>query len=723
MTRAVPPAGSQRGPTGGSNEFRPAIELADGLWLAAVLALGVAALLGFQLHAQEVTGGGVPLDDAWIHFQFARNLAGGGGFAFNPAEPTAGSTAPLWTLLLAAAYAVGGAFPAAGQLMSAGSFLLALAATYALAKALTQRRWAGALAAAVTAVNGRFIWAGLSALETPLFAALSLLAVVSTLRRRHSDCFPLISAALFALATLARPEGLLLFGLALADHAFRQRGMTRGAPMRCRPDRCDAPSSCAAPHERMLASYASHDGSAHGRQRSPAGDQLRDKALAHPMTRVDSPIDGGSGLRPGAPSAERGWEGRQEAPPSGVGCSRASAPPEPTSPQRAGLRPAVRSSLRRQISRAASSTSAGPDQLHTGSTFGPSDANPPPSACGQTEQPRSGPNGPSCEKKKKGSPLSQSAGPPGEWKSRKPPGAILHPARLLQLLPAAALYLLLILPYVIFSLRTAGAPFPNTFSAKAALRLVPDLDVLSLAARYLILDNPLLLPFFVLGLGALFLGPARVVPAWAAALPLAYGFLGAALYQHGRYLIPLIPFNAVVSVIGLEEARRLAARRGHRLPHLRAPLAALAAILVLAGTAWRLPTMARLYAQDIQNINQMHVAAGRWVEQNTPDDALLALNDIGAITYVSQRPIVDLAGLVTPDVVPILRSPHRTERLLHFMADRSVDYVIIFPSWFPGLAARDDVLKQVHQITPAQRTIAGGQTMIIYRTDWSTLSP
>ena len=45
---------------------------------------------------------GFPLDDSWIHLQFARNLAEGAGFSFNPHRPVAGSTAPLWTLLLGA---------------------------------------------------------------------------------------------------------------------------------------------------------------------------------------------------------------------------------------------------------------------------------------------------------------------------------------------------------------------------------------------------------------------------------------------------------------------------------------------------------------------------------------------------------------------------------------------------------------------------------------------
>jgi len=128
--------------------------------------------------------------------------------------------------------------------------------------------------------------------------------------------------------------------------------------------------------------------------------------------------------------------------------------------------------------------------------------------------------------------------------------------------------------------------------------------------------------------------------------------------------------------------------------------------------------MAGLYAQNVEEINQMHVALGHWVRENTAPDALLALNDIGAITYISERPVVDLAGLVTPEVTPALRSPSQTEQLIAFLAQQDVAYVIIFPNWFPGLAARDDVLEEVHRVSLENRTIAGGEMMTVYRAHW-----
>ena len=495
----------------------------DWLWLTSLLLIGCLTLSLFAHTAYRFTGGqgGVPLDDAWIHFQFARNLARGDGLSFNPGQPTSGSTAPLWTLLLAGVYLVGGRFPVAGQLLSAVCFLAALAATYALGKRLTGNRWAAWLAGAVVATNGRFIWAGLSALETCLFATLSLLAIGAHLSDRTAHRYRLRTAALFGLAALVRPEGYLLFALALADFIVQ-----------------------------------------------------------------------------------------------------------------------IGESANRQIS---------------------------------------------------------------EW-------------RRLPLLPVI-LFAAIVLPYLIFSLRTSGHLLPNTYHAKAVFDFRPDLVFLSGAAQYLILDNLILLPFYVLGLGIL-LRRAPLLSLWSVGLPLVYAFLHTGLYHHGRYLIPLIPCNAVIGIAGLLEARQMAARRGWRWRGSQTTLAVLVSLLVVAGTVWHLPAMASKYAWNVDNINQMHVALGHWVVENTPPDAVLALNDIGAITYISERQVVDLAGLVTPEVIPLLRAPDRASQLADFMAERDVQYVIIFPNWFPDLAVRRDLLEPVHQVTLAHNTICGGETMVVYRAHW-----
>src|SRR5262245_59945344 len=83
--------------------------LVDAADLAVLVAGGLAVVL-FSVAERRIAGTvGFPLDDSWIHLHFARNLAEGAGFSYNPGHPVAGSTAPLWTLLLAAGAWLAGA--------------------------------------------------------------------------------------------------------------------------------------------------------------------------------------------------------------------------------------------------------------------------------------------------------------------------------------------------------------------------------------------------------------------------------------------------------------------------------------------------------------------------------------------------------------------------------------------------------------------------------------
>jgi hypothetical protein len=83
--------------------------------LAGVLLLALVLFLPFL---------GYVTDDSYIHFQFAKNLLRGEGFAFNAGSPTYGATSPLWVLLLAL---TGTVVPGAAATPDAAAALPALA--------------------------------------------------------------------------------------------------------------------------------------------------------------------------------------------------------------------------------------------------------------------------------------------------------------------------------------------------------------------------------------------------------------------------------------------------------------------------------------------------------------------------------------------------------------------------------------------------------------------
>lgn len=191
--------------------------------LAGYIFLTILALLflGYFLSVElQITNGvlGAPLDDAWIHFQFARNLSQGFGFSFNSGTPTPGSTAPLWTLMLAVFGLLGTEFLLPAILLSALFFLLSVWLAYGFTYWITKSYWAALLAGLGSIVAGRFLWAGLAAMETTAFAAVSLAAVWVYSK---SGLRP-FAAVLFGLASQLRPEGHALFAFALMDWFYQQ---------------------------------------------------------------------------------------------------------------------------------------------------------------------------------------------------------------------------------------------------------------------------------------------------------------------------------------------------------------------------------------------------------------------------------------------------------------------------------------------------------------------
>ncbi len=176
-------------------------------------AAALAAAVGLFLQRERLIAGHLglesfPLDDSWIHFQLARNVAEGRGFAYNPGVPVSSSTAPLWTVILAGLFKVGGVYPAwakaAGVAAALGSAWMArrLALLWAGDAAL------GLTAALVTAWSAPMVWGALSGMEVTLAALLVTAALVAHVEGRVAS-----SAALVGLAVLARPESALLVPL------------------------------------------------------------------------------------------------------------------------------------------------------------------------------------------------------------------------------------------------------------------------------------------------------------------------------------------------------------------------------------------------------------------------------------------------------------------------------------------------------------------------------
>jgi hypothetical protein len=155
-------------------------------------------------------------------------------------------------------------------------------------------------------------------------------------------------------------------------------------------------------------------------------------------------------------------------------------------------------------------------------------------------------------------------------------------------------------------------------------------------------------------------------------------------YQHGRYVMPMMPVAFIFGFTGL--IRWVQRERKNRLQWIL-KRAWVAIVIVVLLSFWVMG--ARAYAQDVAVIESEMVATADWLNQNLPEDALIAIHDIGAVGYFTNFNLVDLAGLVSPDVIPILRD----ESLLgKYLDDHGVDYLVTFPGWYPDLTNQAELI-------------------------------
>jgi len=162
-----------------------------------------------------------------------------------------------------------------------------------------------------------------------------------------------------------------------------------------------------------------------------------------------------------------------------------------------------------------------------------------------------------------------------------------------------------------------------------------------------------------------------------------------------------------------------------RVSPLRArPARVVLAAAVLAASLARQPASAATYALNVKNITEMQVTIGRWLRGHAPRGALLALNDVGAIAVITDDPVLDLQGLVTPQVLALRSLKRQAEGtapalLSQYVFERRPDYVVIFPVWYPEMDARRDLLTPVFGVQLSDNITSGRPVMVVYQTVWA----
>ncbi len=265
--------------------------------------------------------------------------------------------------------------------------------------------------------------------------------------------------------------------------------------------------------------------------------------------------------------------------------------------------------------------------------------------------------------------------------------------------------------YLLFNLMISGSPLPNTFYAKQAeyadaLKLPFLVRFGSEALPVLEGMGVILLP----GMALTLVSAIRrrdwgvlVAAVWFVGFLALYAWRLPVTYQYGRYVMPAMPIFFLLGLAGLVEFTLVRGSHWRWITSVSWRLTAGGVLFVF----WVLGALH--YGRDVAIIESEMVATAKWVSAHVPPDALVAAHDIGALGYFDGHELVDLAGLVSPEVIPFLRDE---DRIAAYLNEQGVTYLVTFPDWYPHLTSG---LSPVFTTGASYAPALGELNMAVYR--------
>lgn len=213
------------------------------------------------------------------------------------------------------------------------------------------------------------------------------------------------------------------------------------------------------------------------------------------------------------------------------------------------------------------------------------------------------------------------------------------------------LYIVVIAPWYLFATFYFGTPLPQTFSAKEEILqglgfIFGKQGGLHWWDSLYFENNPLAIiafPAIIVGSLIMFRDERwRIVPLWSIIYIIGYTTLNVSTYW---YFTPLFIALVMQATVSAEWIMKQAVSYGLKRNYALVGSLALVCIFTLHSTI----KAHRDLSHRVERVD-LYIAAGKWIDANTPDDSLLLVRDLGIAGYYAERETVDTPGLITPDI-------------------------------------------------------------------------
>jgi hypothetical protein len=223
------------------------------------------------------------------------------------------------------------------------------------------------------------------------------------------------------------------------------------------------------------------------------------------------------------------------------------------------------------------------------------------------------------------------------------------------------LFGLLTLPWMLFATLYFGSPVPTSLTAKVLVYArtrqgtfpnLPEFKHQFLGGGVQII----LFTLFLVGLAA----------AWRACRPLRAPIVWMALYYlimlfsrvpcFGWYFVPPLPLYYICVALGVSSLGvLLMSYTPPKIKNQKSKIKNMAVLLLALPLLWHLRSVTRDIAEAQKLEDTVRRPLGEWLAKNTAPTDRIMLEPIGYIGYFSGRPVLDIIGLVSPEVIPFYR--------------------------------------------------------------------
>lgn len=152
-------------------------------------------------------------------------------------------------------------------------------------------------------------------------------------------------------------------------------------------------------------------------------------------------------------------------------------------------------------------------------------------------------------------------------------------------------------------------------------------------------------------------------------------------HRFGRYLMPAIPFIILVSGLGFRDAAKMIGEyfKNRKFANL-AMLAISSVILIFSLKNYN--ENKTNYAEQCAYIHDRHIVTANWIKENTNPEDLIATHDVGAIGFYCGRKIVDVAGLITPELIGKINDKDYAAYMTAFLKKSGAKYLAFQREWY-----------------------------------------